>query len=128
MEFYKQSGDNLSEKKPIIQLRHVWKSFQGAVVLKDVNLDIYAGEILVIMGLSGCGKSTLLKTMIGSLSPDQGTVFVLGKNIYQAGEDERDEIRKKCGMLFQSAALFDSMNVFENVGLGLRDHMRYEFD
>src|SRR3989338_684476 len=78
------------------------------------------------MGGSGCGKSTLLRHLIGSIRPDSGEVWMFGRDIAKASEDEMDEIRKKFCMLFQSGALFDSMTVGENIALPLREHTKLD--
>ena len=110
------------EKKPVIEVIDLHKSFGGNNVLKGVNLTIYKGETMVILGRSGCGKSVLLRHMIGLMKPDRGRILVDGVDITRLKNDKLYEIRKKFGMLFQGAALFDSMSVWENVGLGLIEH------
>ncbi len=104
-----------------IQIRGVEKKFGDHEVLKGVDLDIPKGKITTIIGPSGEGKSVLLKHMIGLIRPDCGTVMVDGVDLSSLGERKLNEIRKKFAMLFQSAALFDSMNVFDNVAFPLRE-------
>jgi phospholipid/cholesterol/gamma-HCH transport system ATP-binding protein len=111
-----------TEKSPIIEVRHMIKSFGTQPVLDDINLDVYPGEIMVVIGSSGCGKSTLLRHLIGSLNPDQGTVKLFGRDITTMSEAKLNEVRKRFGILFQSAALFNSLTVGENVALLLREH------
>ena len=111
-----------TEKSPIIEVRHMIKSFGTQPVLDDINLDVYPGEIMVVIGGSGCGKSTLLRHLIGSLNPDQGTIKLFGRDITTMSEAKLNEIRKRFGILFQSAALFNSLTVGENVALPLREH------
>jgi len=111
-----------TEKTPIIEVRHMIKSFGTQPVLDDINLDVYPGEIMVVIGGSGCGKSTLLRHLIGSLNPDQGTVKLFGRDITTMSEAKLNEVRKRFGILFQSAALFNSLTVGENVALPLREH------
>ncbi len=106
----------------IIQLKGVKKTLGGQPVLQGVDLDLPKGDITTIIGPSGEGKSVLLKHMIGLMRPDQGQVLVDGINLSQTHDRELNEIRKKFSMLFQSAALFDSMNVFDNVAFPLREH------
>ena len=113
-------------KEVIISVKNVVKNFGDRRILNGVTLDIYRGETLVIMGGSGCGKSTLLRHLIGSIRPDSGEVWMFGRDIAKASEDQMDEIRKKFGMLFQSGALFDSMSVGENIALPLREHTRLD--
>lgn len=104
----------------MIQLVGIHKSFESKSVLRGVNLEVQKGETMVIIGGSGTGKSVILKHIIGLLKPDQGGVLVGGKDLSILTERGLDEIRKKFGMLFQMAALFDSLPVWENVGFALR--------
>jgi phospholipid/cholesterol/gamma-HCH transport system ATP-binding protein len=104
--------------EPIIEYRDVHKRFD-APVLDGVSLTVYQGEILAIVGPSGTGKSVLLKTTIGLIIPDRGDVLVGGESVVSAGSRDLQEIRRKAGYVFQYAALFDSLNVFENVLMGL---------
>jgi len=106
----------------MIELRDIHKAFDENRVLRGVSIRVEKGESLVVIGGSGSGKSVLLKHIIGLLKPDSGSVIVKTADLSQLTEDELNEIRKKFGMLFQSAALFDSMKVWENVGFGLRQH------
>lgn len=111
----------------IVEVNNLAKWFtsgngQRIRVLDDINLTVYEGETLVIMGGSGCGKSTLLNCMIGEYRPDQGQIKIFGKDITLMNEFEMNEIRKKFGILFQSGALFNSMTVGENVALPLLEH------
>jgi len=116
----------MREKELVIKIENLVKNFKGGSVLNGVNLEIYKGETFVVIGESGSGKSTLLRNMIGSLKPDSGKVFLLGKDITNLYEDELDDVRLKIGMSFQSSALFDSMTVAENVSLGLIEHTRLQ--
>src|SRR3989344_6401885 len=109
-------------KEVIIKIENLKKTFAGRTVLKDINLNIHRGETMVIMGGSGCGKSTLLRHIIGAMKPDDGRVIFMGRDMNTLDADGLDEIRKKFGMLFQSAALFDSMNVGNNIALPLKEH------
>lgn len=106
----------------VISCKGVVKRFGRQTVLNGVNLDIKAGETMVIMGGSGSGKSTLLRTLIGSFCPEEGEVWVLGRNIAALSENGLNEVRKRIGILFQSGALFNSMTIAENVALPLREH------
>jgi phospholipid/cholesterol/gamma-HCH transport system ATP-binding protein len=103
----------------VIDLR---KSFDDLQVLKGVDLTIRKGETVVVIGRSGCGKSVLLRHIIGIMKPDSGKVLVDGVDITALEGDDLYEVRKRFGMLFQGAALFDSLSVWENVGLGLIEH------
>lgn len=107
----------------MIELTHVYKSFGNRHILKDVNLSVRDGETMVILGASGSGKSTILKLIMGLIHPDRGMVMVDGKNIPDLPEDALNEERRHMGMVFQYSALFDSMNIKENVAFGLRQHL-----
>jgi len=96
--------------------------FDDRTVLAGIDLRVYRGEILVIMGGSGCGKSTLLRTIIGAQEPSRGKVSILGQDIYGLGEVDLNALRKRFAILFQSGALYNSMSVGENVALPLREH------
>ena len=114
------------ENEIIIKAEGVVKRFDDRTILNGISLEIYRGETFVIMGGSGCGKSTFLRHLIGALKPDSGSVRVLGKDLADLNEDQLDGVKKKIGMCFQSAALFDSMTVGENVSLPLREHTKLE--
>ena len=104
----------------MIEVRDLQKSFGPQKILDGVNLRIETGESVVIIGRSGGGKGVLLKHIIGLIQPDSGTVLIDGENIEPLNERELLRVRSKFGMLFQSAALFDSMTVAENVGFAFR--------
>ena len=116
----------MNNKKVVISVRNLEKSFGGRKILDGINLDIYKGETFVIMGGSGCGKSTLLRHLIGLLKPDKGQVLHGNKDITTFDETELENIKRKYGMLFQSAALLDSLNVEENVSLPLKEHTKLD--
>lgn len=117
----------MSEKNEIvIKAEDVVKRFGDRAVLNGISLEVCRGETFVIMGGSGCGKSTFLRHLIGALKPDSGNVQVLGRDLAALDEDQLDAVKKKIGMCFQSAALFDSMTVGENVSLPLREHTKLE--
>jgi phospholipid/cholesterol/gamma-HCH transport system ATP-binding protein len=105
-----------------IVCRDLVKRFRGRAVLDGLSLEVRAGETLVILGGSGSGKSVLLKHMNGLLRPDAGEVLVDGERITPLSEDELAPVRRKVGMLFQGAALFDSLTIAENVAFPLREH------
>jgi phospholipid/cholesterol/gamma-HCH transport system ATP-binding protein len=109
-------------REPLIQVKDLVASYDDRIILNGVDLDIYPGESLIILGRSGCGKSTLLRHLIGLIKPTSGQVLIKGKDINRISEDEKVEILKKVGMLFQSAALFNSMTVGDNVAFPLRSH------
>jgi phospholipid/cholesterol/gamma-HCH transport system ATP-binding protein len=106
----------------MIEITHLQKQFDGKPVLRDVNLTIPEGHIMVIAGGSGCGKTVLLRSIIGLIHPDSGSIRVNDQEVTRMSRNQLFEIRKQFGMLFQSAALFDSMTVEENIGLALREH------
>ncbi len=108
----------------IIQVRDLHKSFNGREVLHGISFDIPRGKITVIIGGSGSGKTVFLKHMIGLIRPDSGHIFVDGEDLCALDEVRLNRARRKFGMLFQEAALFDSMTVFENVAFPLREHTR----
>jgi len=111
---------------PKIHLRDVHKAFGPKVVLNGVDLDVGVGESVVIIGGSGSGKSVTLKCILGLLHPDRGEVEVDGESVVDISASERDRINAKFGMLFQSAALFDSLPVWENVSFGLLAEKRVD--
>lgn len=106
----------------MIEIKNLKKSFGSKQVLRGVDLVIEEGKTNVIIGASGCGKSVMLKHIVGLLRPDEGNILIDGEDITKMNEKEVYEIRKKFGFLFQSAALFDSMTVGENVGVALREN------
>jgi len=106
----------------MLSIRNISKSFRTQKVLDKINLEVPEGTTTVIIGPSGEGKSVFLKHLIGLIKPDSGSIFVDGEDITKLNGKELAEIRKKFGMLFQDAALFDSLSVFENVAFPLREH------
>jgi len=106
----------------MIEIQHLYKKFNNSPVLNDLNLSISKGQTCVIIGRSGCGKSVLLKHIVGLLKPDQGRVLVNQKEVAVLNELELSALRSKISMVFQGGALFDSMNVAENVGFTLIEH------
>lgn len=112
----------------MIQIEGLRKSFADLEVLRGVDFEIHDGETVVIIGRSGCGKSVLLKHLCGLLRPDSGRVIVDGVDIVPLSEREMTPTRKKFGVLFQGAALFDSMTVFDNVAFPLREERKFDED
>ena len=110
--------------RPMIEVVDLHKRFGDNPVLTGINLSILAGSTCVILGGSGSGKTVLMKHMIGLLKPDQGQVIVDGEDVVPLGERELERVRRKFGMVFQAAALFDSMTVGENVSFPLREHSK----
>jgi phospholipid/cholesterol/gamma-HCH transport system ATP-binding protein len=109
---------------PLIQLQHLYKSFDGRQVLRDMSIDVERGESLVIVGGSGSGKSVTLKHIIGLLKPDRGHVIVDGADFTTMTDVELNQFRRRFGMSFQEGALFDSMSVYENIAFPLRRHTK----
>lgn len=112
----------------VIRVENIQKWFGERKVLSGVDLEIREGETLVIMGGSGCGKSTLLRILIGLLRPDEGSVTLFDQDMAKASEEEKDGIRKRFGMLFQGAALFNSLTLGANVALPLKEHTHLDPD
>ncbi len=107
-----------------IEFRDVWKSFGAKQVLRGVTFTVEKGEVFFIIGTSGVGKSVTIRHVIGLLKPDRGEVLLDGKPVHNLKEKEYYPVRKRCGMVFQSSTLFDSLTVLENVMLPLRKHTR----
>ncbi|MBW1989721.1 MAG: ATP-binding cassette domain-containing protein, partial [Deltaproteobacteria bacterium] len=108
--------------QPIIQVSGLSAAFGEHRVLEGVHLSVDPGEIVVIVGESGCGKSTLLKHMVGILTPQAGSVTIDGVDVHAADDEERMELQKRIGVLFQGSALLGSLSVGENVALPLFEH------
>jgi phospholipid/cholesterol/gamma-HCH transport system ATP-binding protein len=109
----------------MIELRNVHKAFGKQVVLNGVDFEVREGETVALLGPSGTGKSVLLKHIIGLIRPDVGEIYVDGKDVCRLNRRDLSELRSHIGYVFQNGALFDSMNVFENVRLGITDEDRY---
>lgn len=105
----------------VIEVEHLKKSFGSNAVLNNISFKVNKGETLVVLGKSGSGKSVLIKCLVGLIKPDDGTVRLLSENISNLNNEELNNLRKKVGFLFQSAALYDSMTVRENLEFPLRD-------
>ena len=104
---------------PIVTFRDIWKRFGPKVIYEGLDLDVYPGETLTIIGGSGTGKSVMLKCLIGLMKPDRGTIFAFGEEVTGQTERQLSPLRKRIGMLFQGAALFDSLSVAGNIGFPL---------
>jgi phospholipid/cholesterol/gamma-HCH transport system ATP-binding protein len=109
---------------PIVEVREVWKAFDEKPVLRGISLTLDKGTTLAVMGGSGSGKTVLLRTIDGLLAPDDGEVWLFGIRIDGMREEQLLPLRRRAGYVFQSAALFDSLSVFENVAFPLREHTR----
>ena len=116
----------MEQKEVIIEVKDVYKKFGDRQILSGVNLKVYKGETIVIMGGSGCGKSTVLRHMASTVKPDSGSVYMRGQNLADLDENGLDALKKKYGILFQSGALFDSLSVKENVCMPLREHTKLD--
>lgn len=114
--------------EPMIRVIGVKKSFGDREVLKGIDLEVPRGSTCVILGGSGMGKSVLMKHLIGLLKPDEGQVIVDGEDITKLGSLELKRVRRKFGMVFQQAALFDSMTNYDNVAFPLREHLKLSKD
>jgi phospholipid/cholesterol/gamma-HCH transport system ATP-binding protein len=112
----------------MIRFDHVIKRFGERTVLKGLSFEIKEGEILFVLGTSGTGKSVLLKNIVGLLRPDEGKIWIDDQEVSKLSEEDYFPIRKKCGMVFQHPALFDSLTVYENVAFGLRKHYQMTED
>jgi phospholipid/cholesterol/gamma-HCH transport system ATP-binding protein len=111
-----------TRSRSMIEITDLHKSFGDYQVLTGINLSVPEGNTCVILGGSGSGKTVLMKHMIGLLKPDKGEVVIDGEDVVPMGAEELERVRRKYGMVFQAAALFDSMNVYENVAFPLREH------
>lgn len=117
-----------SNSNPLIEIRHVHMNFGKQAVLRDLNLSIPKGQTIAIIGESGCGKTVLLKVMIALLRPTQGAMLFDGQNLAEMNDQELSTTRIRFGFVFQSAALFDSMSIGQNVAFPLRQHRRMSVD
>jgi phospholipid/cholesterol/gamma-HCH transport system ATP-binding protein len=111
-----------AENDLIVEIKGLHKSFNHNVILNGIDLTVHKGENLVVLGKSGSGKSVLIKCLVGLVEPDEGEVFVFGKEISSLNYKELNETRIKIGFLFQNAALYDSMTVRENLDFPLKHH------
>lgn len=112
----------MSSSEVIVEFKGVYKAFGSKVIYEDLNLQIFRGETLCIIGGSGTGKSVMMKMLVGLLRPDKGEVLAFGKDISLLSEREMQEIRQHVAMLFQGGALFDSLTVAENIMYPLIEH------
>jgi phospholipid/cholesterol/gamma-HCH transport system ATP-binding protein len=111
---------------PAVELRGVYKTFEGNHVLRGLDLAVRPGESITIIGGSGTGKSVLLRLVIGLLKPDKGQILLEGQDIVPLRERELLRVRRKVGMVFQGSALFDSLSVGENVAYALQEHTTWD--
>lgn len=120
----KEKSSHINYNEPVIIMKDLYKSFDQNHVLKGVNLDVYKGENVVVLGRSGTGKSVLIKLIAGLLKPDKGYINVLGQEVDKLNERELMELRLKIGFSFQHSALYDSMTVRENLEFPLMRHKK----
>lgn len=111
------------QRSVVASIRGLKKSFGNREVLKDVNLDLYRSENLVILGRSGTGKSVLIKCMVGLMKPDAGSITILGKNVFSLQPKELNELRLQIGFSFQGSALYDSMTIRQNLEFPLKRNL-----
>ena len=111
----------MPDTNKIIQLAHISKAFDEKVVLDDISLDIHANEITAVIGKSGVGKSVLVKNIVGLIQPDKGEIFFDGKPYSGMNQKDFSDIKSRCSYMFQHNALFDSLTVFENIALPLKE-------
>jgi phospholipid/cholesterol/gamma-HCH transport system ATP-binding protein len=109
---------------PVLEIDHVSVRFGAQQVLRDITLSIASGETLVILGESGCGKTVLLKTLIGLVKPSAGEIRFEGNRLSRLGDRQLAHVRTRYGFVFQGAALFDSLSIFDNIAFPLREHTR----
>ncbi len=115
-------------REPLIELSGIYKAFGEQVIFEDMDLTIYEGELLSILGESGTGKSIASKMAVGLVQPDDGQVLFRGRDVLEMDRDELRKLRKEVSYVFQEDALFDSMTILENVGYGLYEHTRMSDD
>lgn len=114
----------MGNKKPMIKIRQLKIAFGDKIVLNDLDLDVYEGETLAVIGPSGTGKSTVIKVLTGLLPPTSGSVVIDGQETSGYSEEEWDVLRRRMGVVFQYSALFDFLSVGENVAFGLRRYFK----
>tara|TARA_R110000744_G_scaffold3773_5_gene14004 strand:+ start:1783 stop:2577 length:795 start_codon:yes stop_codon:yes gene_type:complete len=119
-----QNVESERNRKAVIRIKNVCKSFGNNHVLNGFNMDLYEGENVVVMGKSGSGKSVMIKCLVGLVWPDSGYIEVMGKEISTLDRQTLDELRSDIGFLFQGSALYDSMTVRENLEFPLRRHQK----
>lgn len=130
--FFKMQTQDTTNANPVISIQGVYKSFGDLHILKDINLEVFKGENVVVLGRSGSGKSVLIKMLVGLLFPDKGIIKVLDKQVDILPQKELDILRLRIGFSFQSTALYDSMNVRQNLEfpltMNIKNLTRQEID
>lgn len=120
----KKENKGIDHQETVVEAKHLQKSFDGTVVLKDINFYLNRGENIALLGKSGTGKSVLIKSLIGLVYPDGGTLKVFGNDILHIEDEELMELRRKVGYLFQGGALYDAMTVKENLSFPLKRQLK----
>ncbi len=120
-----QRTHTIDKDETVISIKGLYKSFDELDVLKNVNLDVFKGENVAVLGKSGSGKSVLIKIIVGLLRPDKGEVIVLGKEVDKLAGKELDDLRLRIGFSFQSSALYDSMSVYQNLAFPLTMNVKH---
>ncbi len=115
----------MKEKQNKISVQDLTISYGDFVLMEHVNFDVKKGDVFIIMGGSGCGKSSMLRALTGLVPPSKGNIFINDINFTKASQFQKDEIMKKCGILYQSGALFSSMTLAENIALPLQQYTNY---
>lgn len=123
-EFHNGNGMPGGRGEPVIRVRGLTAGFDSVNVFENLDLDVYRGEILGVVGASGTGKTVLLRTILGLLPKRSGTIEILGVNLETATAREREVIDRRLGVMFQQGALFSSLNVLQNVQVPMREHLR----
>ena len=119
---------NTPAQTPICQVQGVWTQYGPAVIHRNINLEVWPGEVLALVGGSGSGKTTLLRHIVGLTQPTQGEVRLFGMNLAKLDRNEQRLARNRFGMLFQHGALFSALNVFENIAFPLRELHQFDED
>ncbi|OYP34086.1 ABC transporter ATP-binding protein [Rhodopirellula sp. MGV] len=109
-----------AEDKPLIQVRNVTVTFETQTILKEINITIPAGQTVAVIGESGCGKTVFMKTLVGLVTPTRGEILFDNMNLAALSPQQLSDVRRRFGFVFQNAALFDSMSIFDNVAFPLR--------